>query len=457
MKPLAHNGVQGAARLSKLNIPESPDMSLKPLSLIALSGMLLAAGPAVPRAHAQLDTEIDSIVALVEQDVILRSELDTAIKAIVDRIRAQGGNLPPQNLLESQVLERLVLRKLQVQRAFQTGIRVSDAETDQAITGLAQQNGMTVAQMRGVIEGDGEDFAEFRRNIGEELMAERLRQRVIGSMDPISDTEVDIFLASEEFAGGEYHIAHIMLNLPEGATPAEIQETEERINEVHQRLEGGLDFASAAISYSQSQEALEGGDVGWRDLNSVPRTFADAIQDLRAGQYTAPIRSPAGFHIIKVNDYRERSTVISKEHHARHILIETNELVTPKDAMERIRDIRQQIIDGADFAEMARQHSDDPTSANLGGDMGWFQENAYGERVEQMLAGLETGEISEPFQSSVGWHIIEKLGAREVDVTEAAIRQRARDSIRQTKAEAEVERFLRQMREEAFVESRLAS
>lgn len=433
-------------------------MSLKPLSLIALSGMLLAAGPAVPRAHAQQpSTEIDSIVALVEEDVILRSELDTAIQAIVDRIRAQGGNLPPQHLLESQVLERLVLRKLQVQRALQTGIRVSDAEIDRAITGLAQQNGMTVTQMRRVIEEDGEDFAEFRRNIGEELLAERLRQRVVNSMDPISDTEVDIFLASEEFAGGEYHISHIMLNLPEGVTPAEIQETEERINEVYERLEAGLDFTSAAISYSQSQEALEGGEVGWRDLNSVPRAFADAIQDLRPGQYTGPIRSPAGFHIIKVNDYRERSTVISKEHHARHILIETNELVTPRDAMEKIRDIRQQIIDGADFAELARQHSDDPTSANLGGDMGWFQENAYGERIEQMLAGLETGEISEPFQSSAGWHIIEKLGNREVDVTEAAIRQRARDSIRQAKAEAEVERFLRQVREEAFVESRLAS
>jgi peptidyl-prolyl cis-trans isomerase SurA len=322
---------------------------------------------------------------------------------------------------------------------------------------MAQQNGMTVTQLRQVIESEGEDFAEFRRNIGEELMAERLRQRVVNSMDPISNTEVDIFLASEEYAGGEYHISHIMLNLPEGATPAQIEETEERINEVYGRLQEGLDFSSAAISYSQSQEALEGGDVGWRDLNSVPRTFADAIQDLRPGQYTAPIRSPAGFHIIKVNDYRERSQVLAREHHARHILIETNELVTPREAMEKIRDIRQQIMVGADFAELARKHSDDPTSANLGGDMGWFQENAYGDRVEQMLAGLETNEVSEPFQSQVGWHIIEKLGAREVDVTETAIRQRARDSIRQTKAEAEMERFLRQIREEAFVETRLAS
>jgi len=405
--------------------------------------------------QAQQIVEIDSIVALVDEDVVMRSELDTAIKGIVDRIRSQGGNIPPQNLLEKQVLERLVIRKLQLQRALQTGIRVSDADIDQAVTGLAQQNGLSVMQMRQVIESDGEDFAEFRRNIGEEILGERLRQRIINSMDAISDTEVDILLASEEFSGGEYNISHIMMTLPEGATPKQIADTQGRINEVFEQLEDGMDFASAAISYSQSQEALEGGEVGWRDLNSVPRSFADAIRNLRAGQYTVPIRSPAGFHIIRVNDYRESTLVMAQEHHARHILIETNELVTPRDAMEQIRDVRQQIIDGSDFEELAKEHSDDATSANLGGDMGWFQVGAYGERVEQMLAGLEDGQVSEPFQSQVGWHIIEKLGDREVDVTEAAIRQRARESIRQSKSDAEVDRFLRQMREEAFVESRL--
>lgn len=401
--------------------------------------------------------DIDSIVALIDEVVILRSELNSAIKGIVDRIRSQGGNLPPQNLLDKQVLERLIIRKLQVQRAFQTGIRVSDSDIDQAVTGMAQQNDLSVMQMRQVIESDGEDYAEFRRNIGEEIMAQRLRQRIVNSMDPVSDTEVDILLASEEFAGGEYNISHIMLNLPEGATPEKIQETSERIHEIYVQLEGGMDFASAAISYSQSQEALEGGEVGWRDLNSVPRSFSDAIKNLRGGQYTVPIRSPAGFHIIRVNDYRDRALVMSREHHARHILIETNELITPLEAMEEIREIRQRIDDGEDFGDLAREHSDDPTSANLGGNMGWFVENAYGERVEQTLTSLREGQVSEPFQSQVGWHIIEKLGYRETDVSNEAIRQRARESILQSKAEAEVDRFLRQMREEAFVELRLAS
>lgn len=424
------------------------------LKITALSFSLFLPLMASNPAKAQQVEPIDSIVALVEQDVILRSELDLAIKGIVDRIRATGGNLPPDDLLESQVLERLIIRELQIQRAQQTGIRVSDAEVDQAITNLAQQNGVSVAQMRQVIEADGEDFVEFRRNIAEEIMTERLRQRIVNSMEPISDTEVDILLASEEYAGGEYNISHIMLNLPEGATPDQISEVRQRITEIHEELKNGMDFASAAISYSQSQEALEGGDVGWRDLNSVPRSFSDAIKGLQPGQYTDPIRSPAGFHIIKVNDYRERSKVLAQEHHARHILIETNQLVSPRDAMDKIRELRQRIVDGEDFAEIAKEHSDDPTSANLGGDMGWFKRNAFGERVEQMLAGLEEGEVSEPFQTQVGWHIIQKLGYREVDVTEQALRERARDSIRRSKQDSEIESYLRQMREEAFVELR---
>jgi peptidyl-prolyl cis-trans isomerase SurA len=434
---------------------ETCKMSLKQPFLYCLFSALLLTGLTSLPLQAQQSQEIDSIVALVDEDVIMRSELDTAIKGIVDRIRATGGNMPPESLLEKQVLERLIIRKLQLQRALQTGIRVSDADIDQAVTGLAQQNGISVMQMRQVIESDGEDFAEFRRNIGEEILAERLRQRIASSMDPISDTEVDILLTSENFAGGEYNIAHIMLNLPEGATPQQISEIRARINEIHAQLEDGMDFASAAISYSQSQEALEGGEVGWRDLNSVPRSFSDVLKNLRAGQYTVPIRSPAGYHIIMVNDYRDQSRVMARENHARHILVEVNELVTARDAMEEVRDIRQSILDGRDFAEAAKEHSDDPTSANLGGDMGWFQQGAYGDRVEQMLTGLEVNEVSEPFQSQVGWHIIEKLGFREVDVTEAAIRQRARESIMQSKSDEEVERFLRQMREEAFVENRL--
>jgi peptidyl-prolyl cis-trans isomerase SurA len=398
---------------------------------------------------------LDSIVALVDEDVIMRSELDLAVQGIVERIRATGEALPPMNLLERQVLERLIVRELQVQKALQTGIRISDADIDQALVNLAQQNNITVQQMRQVIESDGEDFAEFRRNIGEELLTERLRQRIVNGMAPITDTEVEILLASEDFNGGEYNISHIMITLPDGSTPQQIAEIEAKAKDVHRRLQEGLDFASAAITFSDSQEALEGGLVGWRDLNSVPAFFADAIRDLKPGDFTPPIRSPGGFHLVKVNDYREQRQVVVKEYHARHIMIAINELVGARVAMDRITDIRKRLEQGESFADLATEYSDDPTSANLGGDMGWFPPEAYGDRVAQTLLSLKPNEVSEPFQTQAGWHIIELLGVRETDRTREAILEEARAKIRQQKAELEIERTLRQFRDEAFVEIRL--
>jgi len=415
----------------------------------------VALAPCAAHAQAAGTTPIDSIVALVDEDVILRSELDIAVAGIVERIRASGEAMPPMNLLERQVLERLIIRELQVQRALQTGIRVSDADVDQALTALAQQNKMTVQQLRQVIEGDGEDFAEFRRNVGEEIMTERLRQRIVNGMDPVTDTEIDILLASEDLSGGEYNVSHIMVSLPEGATPQQIAAAQAKADDIHQRLVDGLDFASAAISYSDSQEALEGGLVGWRDLNSVPAFFADAVRGLKPGEMTQPIRSPAGFHIIRVNDFREQRQVMVKEYHARHIMIEINELVTPRLAMDQIIEVQRKLDSGEDFAELAREYSDDATSANLGGDMGWFPPEAYGDRVYQTLMALQPGQVSEPFQTVNGWHIMELLDTRETDRTEEAIRAEARDKIRMQRADQEIETVLRRFRDEAFVEIRL--
>ncbi len=415
----------------------------------------LVTGLGTATAVAQSSEKIDSIVALVDDDVVLRSELDIAIRGIVDRIRAQGGDLPPQHLLEKQVLERLIMRELQLQRAFQTGIRISDADIDQGLMMLAEQNNLSLMQLRQVIEADGEDFSEFRQNIGEEMMTERLRQRVVASMDPITDTEVDILLASDQFSSGEYNISHILIGLNEGATPQQIALQESKANNVYQQLQEGLDFASAAISYSDSQEALEGGLVGWRDLNSIPVAFSEAIKPLRAGQYTVPIRSPAGFHIIRVNDYRDRSQVMATEFHARHIMVVTNELISPREAMNQIREIHDELMDGGDFVALAKEHSDDPTSANLGGDMGWFAPDAFGDRINQTLMAMQDNEISEPFQTESGWHIMQRLGLREKDVTEESLRNAARNNLQQQKMDIEVEQFLQQMRDEAFVEIRL--
>lgn len=422
------------------------------LTLLVLAVAWFALALPFKQAQAQ---PIDHIVALVEEDVILRSELDNAIKGIVDRIRAQGGSLPPQDLLEKQVLERLIVRKLQVQRALRTGIRVSDSDIDQALVNVAQQNGISVTQLREVLESEGEDFAEFRRNIGEEIMTERLRQRVVSSMDPISDTEVDILLATEDFSGGEYDISHIMVMVPNGASPQQMREAQAKIEKIYDQLAEGKDFASTAISFSESQDALEGGKIGWRDLNSMPREFAEAITQLSPGEFSQPVRSPGGLHVIRVNDYRDRQQVMAEEYRANHLMITPNELISQREAMEKIRDLRQQIENGADFATLAREHSDDDTSANLGGDMGWFAPQQLGDRFQATLEGLQDGQISEPFQSTAGWHIIQRTGYRETDVTEQAMRNMARQTIMQRRAESEVESYLRQLREEAFVESRL--
>jgi len=426
---------------------------------LAMTLFVLASVAVTARLEAQFDSgsiePIDSIIALVDEDVILRSELDLAIAGIVDRIRDSGEAMPPMDLLENQVLERLIMRELQVQKALQTGIRISDSDIDQALVNLAQQNNITVKQLRQVIEADGEDFAEFRQNIGEELLTDRLQQRIVNGMDPITDTEVDILLASEDLTGGEYNISHIMVALPDGATPQQIREAQAKIDDVYQRLMDGLDFASAAISYSDSEEALEGGTVGWRDLNSVPTFFADAIRELGPGETTNPIRSPRGFHILKVTDYREQRQVVIEEYHARHIMIEANELISSRAAMDKIAQIKEKLNNNEDFAELAKENSDDPTSANLGGDMGWFPPQAYGDRVYQTLIAMQEGETSEPFQTAGGWHIMELLGKREIDRTEDVIRAEARDKIRQRKAEQEVRKVLRQFRDEAFVEIRL--
>ena len=421
--------------------------------LALVSGLVSALAPAT--SQAQNTVKIDSIVALVDDGVVLRSELEVAIRGIVERIRQQGGDVPPQHLLEKQVLDRLVLRQLQLQRAAQTGIRISDADIDQSLLQLAEQNQLTLMQLRQAIESDGEDFGEFRQNMGEEMMTERLRQRVVNSMDPITDTEIDILLASDQFNGGEYNISHILIVVPEGATPQQIATQEATAANVHQQLEEGLDFASAAISYSGSQEALEGGLVGWRDLNSVPVAFSEAIKNLRAGQFTVPIRSPAGFHIIKVNDFRDQSMVMATEFHARHIMVQPGELLSARQAMEVIRDIHKKLVEGEDFEGLAKEYSDDVSSANIGGDMGWFVPGQYGTRIAQTLESMQDGQISEPFQTESGWHILQRLGTRVTDVTEDSRRSAARNNLRQQKADIEVEQFLQEIRDEAFIEIRL--
>ncbi len=418
---------------------------------VALTLCLLL--PALAMAQA-LRQDIDRIVALVEEDVILQSELDSAIDSILMQVQGRE-NLPPRRVIEEQVLERLIMTRLEVIRAEETGIRASDANVDQALQQVARQNGLTVTQLRQAIEAGGLDFQEFRRQIREEILSSELRQRVAASMDDITETEVDILLASGGIGGPEYHLSQIMIMVPEAASAAEVQAASERAEEVRQRILDGLEFATAAITFSQAPDALEGGDVGWRPVNPLPPLFADALRPLGPGEITAPIRSPGGFLILRVNDVRERSEVIVQEFRARHLMVEPSELLSMDGAERRLRDLHARIVDGEDFADLARRYSTDETSANIGGLLNWFQSGQYGPDVQRAIDGLEQGELSEPFRTASGWHIMRLEDTRQADRTREALRAQARDMIFQQKAEDEIERFLRQLRAESFVEIRL--
>ena len=407
-------------------------------------------------AFAQTEGEpIDSIVALVEEGVILQSELDQAIDAIGQQVRARGESLPPRNVMEEQVLERLIMQRLQVQRAEQTGIRASDADVDNALNRVAQQNNLSLQQLRRALERDGLDFEEFRREIRNEILTSRLQQRVVSSMDPISETEIDILLASEQFSSQEYLLSQLVISVPDSAGPDEVRQAQSRVEEVYQRLEDGMTFAAAAISYSQGPDALEGGDVGWRNASAMPNSFADALADLEPGEITDPLRTSAGFVILKLRDARERSEVMVEEYRARHLLVSPSELVSPEQAREQIQNLKRRIEQGEDFAELAREYSSQQSTANLGGLLDWFPAGSYGRPVQQAVNSLEPGEVSEPFQSEQGWHLVKLLDVREIDRTEDVRRSEAREMLSQQKSQEELDRFMRQMRSESFVEIRL--
>ena len=426
--------------------------------LIALFTLLATCLMAAPALTAQSSSEpLDEIVAVVNDSVILRSEMEMSVDSVQQQIRARGGQMPPMDVLRSQVLERLIMTELEVQRAQQTGIRASDADIDAAIRDVAAQNRIGVDQLRLALERDGFDFAEFREEMRDEILSQRLRARVVNSMTNVTESEVDVYLATEELGGGQYNLSQILIALPDGATPDQIEAAGQEAQEVYQKLNDGLEFAAAAVSYSDAQDALEGGLVGWRDANSVPTIFADALERLDAGEHSQPIRSPAGFHLIRINDKRDQTQVMITERRARHILIEPNELFSEARARERINLLHERIENGEDFGELAEEYSDDTSTANVGGSMGWVPENAFTGEFEEILSSLEPGQVSQPFQAGSGWHLLKLEDVRTTDRTDEAIRATAREQLRQAKGDIELNQFLRRLRDEAYVDIRLDS
>ncbi|MDC8011489.1 peptidylprolyl isomerase [Tahibacter soli] len=414
--------------------------------------------PTQPAAQAPSGdpNSLNKIVAVVDEDVVLQSELDRAVNQVLAQYQRNPQQLPPRPVLERQVLDRLIMTKLQVAKAEQTGVRIGDVEVDQAIAGIARQNKLDVDQLRAAIARDGISYDEFRRNLHDDLVGQRLRQRVAQSTQA-TDAEIDILLASNSLKTGEVHLAHILIDVPEGASAEQIAAAREKAEKVKADIDGGLDFAAAAIRSSNGQDALQGGDLGWRRYDEVPAMFADLIQGMAPGQVSPAMRGPAGFHILKLVDKRESSKQVVTEFHALHMMIRVTEVVGVEEAEKKANDLRRRIVEGGeDFGALAKANSQDSTSANNGGDLGWFPIDTYGQQVAEVVSRLKDGEVSEPFRSNVGWHFVKRLGMREQDRTDEARRQLARDAIQQRKAEEEYGNMLRQLRSEAYVEYRLA-
>lgn len=427
----------------------------QPLALF----LLAAATALVVPAHAQLLPQaasgkqpLDRIVAVVDDGVILQSELNEAVRSVQQQYASQPGQLPPMDVLQRQVLDRLVLMKLQVQRANDQGIRVSDADIDQAVGAVAQQNKMSAEQLRAAVEQEGSSFAAFRQQLSEQLIAQRLHESVVRDSVNVTDSEINNLLASPTYKAGEIHLAHIQISVPSGGNATDIQAAQKKAEEAISAVHGGMDFNAAAIRYSDAQDALEGGDLGWRRMDEVPPAFADAVAGMKVGDVSPALRGPTGFHILKLVDQRAPSRQVVPEFHARQILIKPSEIVSPEQARQKAQDLYNRIVNKhEDFAKLAKDESKDNTTANNGGDMGWFPQQAWGTVIGQEITQLKDNEVSQPFQSEAGWHILQRLGERQSDLTDQIERDQARQAIGNRKAEQAYEDYLREMRSSAYV------
>jgi peptidyl-prolyl cis-trans isomerase SurA len=429
----------------------------QPLALflfaIATATVLPAHAQLLPQSQApQGNQPLDRIVAVVDDGIILQSELNEAMRSVQQQYASDPSQLPPQDVLARQVLDRLILMKLQVQRADDQGIHVSDADIDQAVAAVAQQNKMSPEQLRAAVEQDGSSFVAFRKQLSDQLIAQRLHESVVRDQVNISDSEINNLLASPTYKAGEVHLAHIQISVPSGGNSTDIEAAQKKAQQAVDAIKGGMDFKAAAIRFSDAQDALDGGDLGWRRMDEVPPAFVDSISTLKPGDVTAALRGPTGFHILKLMDQRAPSRQVITEYHARQILIKPSELMTPEQARQKAEDLYSQITaKHADFAKLAKDNSKDDTTANAGGDMGWFPQQAWGGAVAQQLTTLKDNQVSQPFQTEAGWHIIQLLGTRQSDRTEDIERDQARQAIGNRKAEQAYDDYLREMRSSAFI------
>nr|WP_297812179.1 peptidylprolyl isomerase [uncultured Methylophaga sp.] len=400
---------------------------------------------------------LDRIIAVVNDEVILESELVEMQQTVRQQLRQRQSAIPPSDVMRKQVLERLVVQRLQLQRAEEVGVRVGDDALNAALRQIANNNDMNLRQFRDVLEDDGYEFSRFRETIREEMIITRLRKSQVEDRVVVSDREVDNFLATQTVQAGnevEYHLQHILISMPEAAAPEEVQEAQDKLDTIQSLLNEGGEFGEVAAGYSDGQNALDGGELGWRKQGELPSLFADVVPRLTVGEVSEPLRSGSGFHLVRLKDKKSAERHLVKQTKASHILIKPNEVVSDEEAQKRLNQLRQRIENGENFAELARAHSEDTGSAIEGGSLGWVSPGVMVPEFQEKMDELAVGELSEVFKSRFGWHLIMVDDRREENMAEEFKRNKAREQIRQRKIDEEMESWLRAMRDEAYVEYR---
>ncbi|HEX4972303.1 MAG TPA: peptidylprolyl isomerase [Steroidobacteraceae bacterium] len=438
-------------------------MQLLRARTFALVSLLVFAGNTALAQTRELSSSgelLDRIAAVVNDGVVLVSQLDAQTDEVIVRLRAQRTELPPRNVLRKQILERLVMEEIQMQRADRLGIEVSEEMLNGALDDVARRNNIQFSDLPQALSSQGVDYRDFRDEIRKQLKLQLLRQRDVIARINISPRELDQFKARQANApdqNAEYNISHILISVPVTASPEQIETREQRAREVYDKAKAGEDFAQLAVTYSESSTNIEGGALGWRRGPQLPSIIADRISQMKAGEVAEPIRTPSGFHIFRLNETRGGvGEAVIAQVHARHILLRTNELEDDQTIEQKLNGIRERILNGGeDFAAIAAVTSQDPSSAADGGDLGWTGPGSFVPEFEKQLQGLGENEISKPFKTQYGWHIVQVLGRRDHDATEDRKTQQAYAQLREAKAEEETELWLRRLRDEAFVEYRM--
>lgn len=427
-------------------------------SIYLLLALTLVATTAPAAELSKRGALMDRVAAIVNENVVTTSELDEQVAMITERLEQQRTALPDAEVLRKQVLDRLVVQEVQMQRANRVGIKISDEQLNAALADVAQRNNLRLADLPRALASQGVDYASYRDNMRKEITLTSLRQRdVIGKIN-VTPRELEQFIERQKRMPSEtmeYNVSHILIAVPQEASQTQVDELSKRAQDIYVRSTGTEDFGRLAVAYSNSQTALESGSLGWRKGPELPTFFAEEIVKLKAGGISKPIRTPSGFHLIKLNETRDisGSSKVVEQNHARHILIKPNELQDDATVKQKLTSIRERILKGEDFSAFASSMSEDPGSSVNGGDLGWNGPGTFVPEFEATLARLNDNDISEPIRTQFGWHVIQLLGRRSFDTTEEQMRNRAYNQLRESKADEETELWLRRLRDEAFVDT----